>query len=250
MIRIEGLTKGFAGQEVLRGVDLRIRDGETLAIIGCSGSGKSVLLKHIVGLLRPDSGRVLVDGEDIHALPAQELRRIRHRFGVLFQGGALFDSMTALENVAFPLEMFGSDEGGPALRRAQELLEMVQIPEAGSKTPDQLSGGQKKRVALARAIALEPAYVFYDEPTSGLDPQMSKTIAELIQDLSRRLSVTGVVVTHDIRTVIRIADRAAFLSGGKLRWIGTIDDLHRSEDSELLDFVKANEYRIGSTGED
>jgi len=250
MIRIEGLTKSFAGQEVLQGVDLRIRDGETLAIIGCSGSGKSVLLKHIIGLLRPDSGRVLVDGEDIHTLPVQELRRVRHRFGVLFQGGALFDSMTALENVAFPLEMFGSGEGGEALRRAQELLEMVQIPEAGSKRPDQLSGGQKKRVALARAIALEPAYVFYDEPTSGLDPQTSKTIAELIQDLSRRLSVTGVVVTHDIRTVIRIADRAGFLSGGKLRWVGTIDELHRSDDPELLDFVKANEYRIGSTGED
>ena len=158
--------------------------------------------------------------------------------------------MTALENVAFPLEMFGSGEGGEALRRARELLEMVQIPEAGSKRPDQLSGGQKKRVALARAIALEPAYVFYDEPTSGLDPQTSKTIAELIQDLSRRLSVTGVVVTHDIRTVIRIADRAGFLSGGKLRWVGTIDELHRSDDPELLDFVKANEYRIGSTGED
>lgn len=245
MIRIERLSKSFNGQPVLRDVSLEIPDGETFAIIGRSGSGKSVLLKNIVGLLQPDAGRVLVDGVDIHAQKYEELRRTRQRFGVLFQGGALFDSMTALDNVAFPLTTFSSASRSEALDRAQELLEMVQLPDAAHKRPTELSGGQQKRVALARAIALQPAYIFYDEPTSGLDPQTSKTIDALIQDLASRLGLTSIVVTHDMHSVVRIADRAGFIFEGEMRWTGTVDELHAANDPELLDFVKANEYQIG-----
>jgi len=245
MITIEHLSKGFNGERVLRDVSLEIPDGEIFAIIGRSGSGKSVLLKHIVGLLQPDEGRVLVDGVDIHALPYEKLRRTRQRFGVLFQGGALFDSMTAVQNVAFPLATFAEMTQAQALDRARDFLDMVQLPDAADKRPTELSGGQQKRVALARAIALQPDYIFYDEPTSGLDPQTSKTIDELIQDLAERLGLTSVVITHDIHSVLRIAHRAGFIFRGELRWAGTVDELHRSDDPELLDFVKANEYQIG-----
>jgi phospholipid/cholesterol/gamma-HCH transport system ATP-binding protein len=247
VIVIDRLAKSFDDRPVLRDVSLEIHDGETMAIIGRSGSGKSVLLKSIVGLLTPDAGRVLVDGVDVHALPYEDLRRLRQRFGVLFQGGALFDSMTALENVAFPVATFTDATPAQARQRAQECLELVQLPQAGHQRPNELSGGQQKRVALARAIALEPAYIFYDEPTTGLDPQTSKTIDELIQDLADRLGVTSVIITHDIHSVLRVADRAAFVFQGSLRWTGTVAELHASDDPELLDFVRANEYQIGPT---
>ncbi len=247
MIRVENLYKSFGDKPVLHDVSFEIEDGETLAIIGRSGSGKSVLLKNIIGRLGPDSGRVMVDGVDLHALSYRDLRDIRTRFGVLFQGGALFDSMTAEENVAFPVHTFTRASRRDAYRRAQECLELVQLPEAGPRRPSELSGGQQKRVALARAIALEPKYLFYDEPTSGLDPQTSLAIDELINDLAARLGITSIVISHDIHSVLRVADRAGFILKGRLHWFGTLDEMHASSDPELLSFVKANEYRIGSS---
>lgn len=245
MISIEGLCKSFNGNQVLHDVSLTIEEGETHAVIGRSGSGKSVLLKHIVGLLTPDEGRIMIDGIDVGSLSDGELRQLRRRFGVLFQGGALFDSMSAIDNVAFPLRKFSGLDEKAITRRAHECLEMVQLPDAAPQRPSELSGGQQKRVALARAIALEPKYILYDEPTSGLDPQTSNTIDLLISDLAERLGVTSIVISHDMHSVLRVASRASFLFQGEMRWTGTIQQMHDSDDDELLDFVKANEYVIG-----
>ena len=245
MIRIENLYKSFGDLSVLEDVSLDIQDGETLAIIGHSGSGKSVLMKHIVGLLDPDKGRVLVDDIDICSVPYQKLREVRKRFGVLFQGGALFDSMTSFENVAFPLRFFsGLDE--PAIHdRVDECLTLVRMPDVGPKKPAELSGGMRKRVALARAIALEPRYILYDEPTSGLDPETSNTIDELIEHLAEEMNITSVVVTHDMHSVLAVADRVALLYGKTLHWVGSVDAIHDREDEVLDAFVTANEYHVG-----
>jgi len=245
MIRVENLHKSFGSLEVLKEVDLEIEDGETLAIIGRSGSGKSVLMKHLVGLLSPDKGRVFVDDVDIGAIPYEELREVRQQFGVLFQGGALFDSMTSFENIAFPLEYFTAMSKGEVNDRVQECLDLVRLSDVGPKKPSELSGGMRKRVALARAIALEPRYILYDEPTSGLDPETSNTIDELISQLSDELSVTSVVVTHDMHSVFSIADRAAFLHESRLRWVGAVTNIHDQPDDVLDRFVKANEYHVG-----
>lgn len=245
MIQVEHLHKSFGDLDVLADVNLEIEDGETLAIIGRSGSGKSVLMKHLIGLLTPDEGRVLVDGVDIGAIPYEELRRVRQRFGVLFQGGALFDSMTSFENIAFPLEYFTELEKEAIRSRVQECLDLVRLSDVGPKKPSELSGGMRKRVALARAIALEPQYILYDEPTSGLDPETSNTIDELISRLSDELSVTSVVVTHDMHSVFSIADRAAFLYESSLHWVGPVEKIHSQPDPVLDAFVKANEYHVG-----
>ncbi len=245
MIKVEQLSKSFGTKQVLNDVSLEIPDGKIFAILGQSGSGKSVLLKHIIGLLAPDSGKIIVDGTDVHALAYGKLRELRRNFGVLFQGGALFDSMTAAQNVAFPLKMFSSFSEAEIADRVQECLSMVELPDAGSKSTADLSGGMQKRIALARAISMEPRYIFYDEPTSGLDPQTSNKIDELIDNLSDRLGVTSVVITHDMHSVLTISDEIAFLYNGKIHWTGTVDDLHNSDDSILLSFVKANEYHIG-----
>lgn len=245
MIQTEELHKSFHGNEVLRGINLEIRDGETFAIIGRSGSGKSVLMKHLIGLLKPDSGRVLIDGIDINNLAYKELRKVRQQFGVLFQGGALFDSMSAFENVAFPLRTFTKRSEDQIQEEVLECLEMVELPEVGPLMPSELSGGMKKRVALARAIALRPQYIFYDEPNTGLDPETSNTIDDLITGLRKRLQITSIVVTHDMHSVLSIADRAGFIHQGRLHWVGTVEEMHKSDDKTLLDFVKANEYQIG-----
>jgi phospholipid/cholesterol/gamma-HCH transport system ATP-binding protein len=245
VIEVERLYKSFDGRPVLEDVSLTIRDGETLAIIGRSGSGKSVLMKHLIGLLKPDSGTVRVDGVDINDLPYRELRKVRTQFGVLFQGGALFDSMDAFENVAFPLRTFTKKTDDEIAREVQECLDLVSLPDVGPKLPSELSGGMQKRVALARAISLRPRYIIYDEPTSGLDPETSNTIDDLISGLSERLGVTSIVVTHDMHSVLSIADRAAFVHDRQLRWSGTIAELHASEDAALCSFVRANEYQIG-----
>jgi phospholipid/cholesterol/gamma-HCH transport system ATP-binding protein len=222
-----------------------VHNGETLAIIGRSGSGKSVLMKHMIGLLKPDSGRVTIDGTDINTVTYGELQKIRQQFGVLFQGGALFDSMNAFDNVAFPLRTFSGHSETEIRQEVLECLDMVELPEVAEKFPPELSGGMQKRVALARAIALRPRYIMYDEPTSGLDPETSNTIDDLIRSLATRLKVTSVVVTHDMHSVLSIADRAAFVNDGVIWWSGSIDELHRCTDPVLGDFIRANEYQIG-----
>lgn len=245
MIQVEHLYKSFGDLTVLQDITLEVRDGETLAIIGRSGSGKSVLMKHFVGLLKPDRGRVLVDGTDIGAISYEELREVRRRFGVLFQGGALFDSMTAFENIAFPIRNFTNSSEGEVRDRVHECLTLVNLEDVDEKKPSELSGGMRKRVALARAIALEPQYILYDEPTSGLDPETSNTIDELISSLSDELNVTSVVVTHDMHSVLTTADRVAFLYETRLHWIGPVEDIHKREDPVLDAFVKANQYQVG-----
>ncbi len=245
MISVTNICKSFHGKEVLKGVSLDILEGETLAIIGRSGSGKSVLMKHIIGLLQPDSGTVTVDGININNVSYAELRSIRQHFGVLFQGGALFDSMNAFDNVAFPLRTFTSMSEKEVSNVVKNCLDMVELPDVGKKLPSELSGGMQKRVALARAVALRPRYVLYDEPTSGLDPETSNTIDELIQSLADQLNVTSIVITHDMHSVLNVADKAAFVHEGRMQWTGTIPELHASEDRILKRFVKANEYLIG-----
>lgn len=245
MIRVENICKSFEERPVLVDVSLEIPEGQTMAIIGRSGSGKSVLMKHIIGLLNPDRGRVTVDGVDINRISYGELRQVRRQFGVLFQGGALFDSMDSFENVAFPLRTFTTMTEAEIRREVEDCLAMVDLSGAGPKMPADLSGGMRKRVALARAVALRPRYIIYDEPTSGLDPETSNTIDVLIRDLAERLSVTSIVVTHDMHSVLSIADRAALIFESRMHWVGTIEELHASTDDTLRAFVKANEYQIG-----
>ena len=245
MICVENISKSFNGRAVLRDVSLEMREGETLAIIGRSGSGKSVLMKHAIGLLQPDKGRVLVDGIDIGRISYRELRTVRRQFGVLFQGGALFDSMSAFDNVAFPIRTFTDSTEQQVRDRVLRCLDLVNLSDVGTKRPSELSGGMIKRVALARAVALEPRYILYDEPTSGLDPHTSTTINNLIKGLADQLDVTSIVVTHDMRSVLSIAHRVAFIHRTRMHWVGDIDALHRSEDRTLRTFVKANEYAIG-----
>ena len=245
MIRVRKISKQFDGKGVLFDVSLDIYEGETLAIIGRSGSGKSVLLKHIIGLLKPDSGTITVDGTNINSITYTELRTIRQQFGVLFQGGALFDSMSAFDNVAFPLRTFTKMNEEEIEKEVYECLAMVELSGVGEKMPAELSGGMRKRVALARSVALRPRYILYDEPTSGLDPETSNTIDILIKGLADKLNVTSIVVTHDMHSVLSIADRAAFIHEGRMHWVGSIQELHKANDPVLRDFVKANEYQIG-----
>jgi phospholipid/cholesterol/gamma-HCH transport system ATP-binding protein len=245
LIEIRDLTKRFGSRTVLHDVTLTIPEGETTCIIGRSGSGKSVLMRHLVALLKPDEGQVIVDGAPLAELTYSELRQVRRKFGVLFQGGALFDSMSAIENVEFPLRTFTELSRREVRARALECLELVELPQAGKQKPAELSGGQQKRVALARAIAIEPKYILYDEPTSGLDPETSNTIDDLIARLGRDLGTTSVVVTHDMHSVLSIADHVAFVHDGTIPWIGTVPELHAATDETLLAFVRANEYKIG-----
>lgn len=247
MIKVANVYKSFDENVILEDISLEIPEGETFAIIGRSGSGKSVLLKHMVGLLKPDRGAVYIDGVDINALPYDELRRVRQQFGVLFQGGALFDSMNSFDNVAFPLRTFSDLSEEAIQKRVHRCLELVELPHVTKQKPAELSGGMKKRVALARAVALEPKYILYDEPTSGLDPQTSNTIDRLIKTLAERLNVTSVVITHDMHSVLSIADRAAFLHDRHMHWVGRIEEMQGSNDKVLLDFVTANEYQINTS---
>ncbi len=227
---------------------MTIEEGETIAIIGKSGSGKSVLMKHMNALLVPDEGQVYVKDRNIFDLPYAELRRIRQSFGILFQGGALFDSITAFENVAFPLQYFSSLSESEIRDRAMECLEQVNLADIGSKSTAELSGGMKKRVGLARAIVLEPECLLYDEPTSGLDPQTSDEINDLIIRMADELEITSVVISHDMHSVLKVADRAAFIDKQKLSWFGTIDEMKNADHEDLVRFIRASEYQISKTG--
>lgn len=246
MIEVKHLSKSFGTLTVLQDISLEVQEGEKFAIIGRSGSGKSVLMKHFVGLLKPDTGHVYVDGHDLCCAPYDELRDLRKRFGVLFQGGALFDSMTTHDNIAFPLRNFSNLSHAEVKARVQECLDLVRLSDVGPKNPSELSGGMRKRVALARAIALEPKYILYDEPTSGLDPETSNTINDLINHLADALNVTSVVITHDMHSVLEVADRVAFLHGQDLEWVGPVEGMHDCPNPNLNSFVKASEYQIGT----
>ncbi len=244
MIIIRNLHKTLGTQEVLRGIDLEIRKGETCVIIGRSGGGKSVLLKHFVGLLQPTVGEVLVDGTDIAGLPERKLKAIRKKVGILFQSGALFDSMNVGENIAFPLRESGLKDQKIIDERVAEALEMVDLGGEQMKMPENLSGGMRKRVGLARTIVSRPECILFDEPTTGLDPIASDSINHLIRRLQKRLSVTSVVVTHDMKTAYHTADRIAYLFEGRIYFLGTSEELRASADPVIRDFV---EGRSGDT---
>lgn len=236
-ISIRGLTQRFGDNEVLRGVDMNIFRGETLAILGGSGCGKSVLIRHLPGLLQPTGGSITVDGVEITSLRERELASIRRQMGVLFQGGALFDSLTLAGNVAFPLRESGWKDEEKIAERVAEALEIVHLTGEEDKLPPDLSGGMRKRAALARAIVHKPGCVLFDEPHTGLDPINADSIDHLIKDLQRKQGVTNVVITHELRSVYRIADRVVFLDQGRVHWTGTPDELRETKNPELRAFV-------------
>jgi phospholipid/cholesterol/gamma-HCH transport system ATP-binding protein len=237
LVRLARVYKRFGAQVVLDGVNLTLPRGQTTVIIGESGTGKSVLLKHIVGLLRPDRGEVHYDGQRIDRLPEHKLAKLRTRIGYLFQLSALFDSMSVLENVAFPIREHTRLPRREAHGRAREKLAMVGLAGMEEKWPAELSGGQKKRVALARAIAFEPELILYDEPTTGLDPPRADVINELIIKLQDELNVTSVVVTHDLASARKVGQRILMLSGGKFIYEGTNRSINRAEDPRVRQFV-------------
>jgi phospholipid/cholesterol/gamma-HCH transport system ATP-binding protein len=238
MIRIVQLEKSFAGSPVLRGVDFEIQDGETVVIIGRSGGGKSVLLKHLCGLLKPDAGEVWVDDVEIAALNERALPPVRRKFGFLFQGAALFDSLTVFDNVAFPLREKHDLPETEIAPRVNEALEIVGLGGAGAKKPAELSGGMRKRAGLARAVVGTPKYLLYDEPTTGLDPIRSDTINNLILRLRDHYHVTGVAVTHDMASAFKIADRIAMLHEGRIHTVGTPAEIQASADPILQQFIR------------
>lgn len=238
LIELRKVSKRFGRQQVLDAVDLSIEAGKCIVVIGASGSGKSVLLKHIVRLLKPDSGEVYFSGKRIDNLPDSRLVEIRHHFGFLFQGGALFDSMNVLDNVSFPLVESSGKTPEEIQKIALEKLNLVNLPEVGQKMPAELSGGQRKRVGLARAIALDPEAILYDEPTTGLDPIRSDVINELIIKLQKTLSVTSVVVTHDMKSACKIADRIVMLHEGKFIFDGTPAQILKTDNPFVRDFVE------------
>lgn len=236
-IRITGLKKSFGAQKTLQGVDLNISHGETLVLIGPSGEGKSVLLKHIIGLLHPDAGRVELDGQDLCQLNERQLVNFRRRMGYLFQNAALFDSMTVAQNVAFPLKEAGIKDKAEIDQRVHEALDLVELEEHKDKMPINLSGGMRKRVGIARAIIGRPECILYDEPTAGLDPIVTDVIDQMIIRLQKRFKVTSIVITHDMSSVFKIADRVAMLKNGVVYFNGTPDELRNSSDPELQNFI-------------
>lgn len=238
-IRCERIVKRFRDREVLRGVTLAIRRSETLVVMGGSGCGKSVLLKHLNGLLQPDDGNVVVDGTPIRGLGERALIPIRRKVGMLFQMGALFDSLSVGENVAYPLREHALLPRDEIPGRVRECLAMVGLPGTERVMPAELSGGMRKRAALARALALEPEALLYDEPTTGLDPVVAAKINHLIRDLQQRLGLTSVVVTHDLGSAFFVADRMAFLHEGRIHFLGTPDEARASRDPILYEFLNA-----------
>ena len=247
MIEIRGLRKKLGTKQVLDGVDLDIPTGCTMVILGRSGSGKSVLLKHIIGLMQPDDGSILVDGAPITGLKERELNEIRKRFGMLFQSGALFDSLTVGDNLALPLREHTRMSEPEIALRVKERLEWVGMPGVEAMKPASLSGGMRKRVGLARAIAMDPAYILYDEPTTGLDPIMSDVINRLIRALQKRIGVTSVVVTHDIRSALHVGDRLALLHEGRVAFVGTAAEANSTSNTLVRQFIEGNSESIAAS---
>ena len=238
MIQLKDVHKSFGTKHVLDGFTLDVPEGETMVIIGYSGTGKSVAIKHIVGLLEPDSGEVWVDGLNVPELPRRELYALRSKIGYVFQFAALFDSFTIGENVAMGLRKQGELDEREIVQRVDEALDLVDLPGVRDHYPSELSGGMRKRVGIARAIALRPKYILYDEPTTGLDPVTSAVIDQLMVRMRQKLKVTGVVITHDMRSAFTVGTRIAMLYEGRVRWVGTIEEIHNTTDPIVRQFVE------------
>jgi phospholipid/cholesterol/gamma-HCH transport system ATP-binding protein len=246
IIEFKEVWKKYGARDILAGVNLQIRRGEVMCILGPSGTGKSVTLRHINGLTKPDHGEMFVFGEDVTRYDEEELTPVRRRLAMLFQGGALFDSMNVEKNIAFPLEEHTDKTPIQVAEAVAEKLQMVGLPGIQKKMPAELSGGMRKRVALARSIALEPEVILYDEPTTGLDPISSEKIAQLIVDLNVRLKTTSVVVTHDIVAARTVADRLAFLYQGQFQFIGTFDEAAQGGHPILKDYFRSMGFPCGT----
>ena len=240
MIQVKSLRKNFGEREVLKGIDATFEAGKTNLVIGRSGAGKSVFVKCMIGLIRPDQGEILYDGRNLITMTKPELLRLRREIGMLFQGSALFDSMTVVENVLFPMEMFSSESYDKSYRRAMELLERVGLVEAANKYPSEISGGMMKRTAIARALALRPKYLFCDEPNSGLDPKTSMVIDQLIYELTQEYHTTTIVNTHDMNSVRAIGDKIVYIHNGLKEWEGSSAQLASPDIPEgVLQFINA-----------
>jgi phospholipid/cholesterol/gamma-HCH transport system ATP-binding protein len=242
VIKVENLVQTIGGQEILRGFSLKVYQGETLVLLGRSGGGKSVFLRHLIGLMQPVSGTVTFGHEIISSLQERELAKVRRSMGMLFQNGALFDSMTVADNVAFPLRERGEKDEGIVTAKVEEALQMVDLAGHQAKMPVNLSGGMRKRVALARALVNQPRCMLYDEPTAGLDPIVADSIDLLIRRLQRKLGVTSIVVTHDMKSTFTIADHVALLHEGRCYFYGTCDQLRASTDPVIRDFVEGRSH--------
>ena len=237
MIEVVDLYKSFNGYEVLRGLSLKVETGQILALIGGSGKGKSVLLKHIIGLVRPDRGKILIDNLDISKLRGKQLKRLKERCGIVFQGGALFDSLTVFENVAFPLREKTKMKESQIQDTVFQELARVGLSGAGHKYPAEISGGMKKRVALARCLVMNPEIVLFDEPTTGLDPLISKAIHNLIRECQRGLNFTAIIVTHEVPAIFSMVDRVAMLYEGRILASGTPEEIQNSQDPVIHQFI-------------
>ena len=238
MIVLDNVYKAFGPKKVLQGFSLEVQEGETMVIIGYSGTGKSVAIKHIVGLLHPDAGTVFVDGQEVPTLPRRDLYELRAKIGYVFQFAALFDSMNIGDNVAMGLRKRGTMTEAQIHERVAEVLDLVDLPNVEGKFPGELSGGMRKRVGLARAIALRPSYILYDEPTTGLDPVTSAVIDNLMVRMRDRLGVTSIVITHDMKSAFRVGTRIAMLYEGRVRQVGTVDEIRNSSDEVVRQFVE------------
>lgn len=241
MIEVKDLTKSFDGRMVLKGINVLFEEGKTNLIIGQSGSGKTVLLKNLVGLIRPTSGQILYDGRNLPQMGIHEMKALRQEMGMIFQGSALFDSMTVAENVGFPLMMFSKMTKAEQNKRVRFCLDRVNLGDAGHLYPSEISGGMMKRAAIARAISLNPKYLFCDEPNSGLDPQTSLVIDELIHDITKEYNINTVINTHDMNSVMGIGEKIYFIKEGLVEWEGTSKDVMNSTNEAFNDFVFASD---------
>jgi phospholipid/cholesterol/gamma-HCH transport system ATP-binding protein len=242
MIEVKNIHKSFGDKVVLNDVSTVMEPGKTNLIIGSSGSGKTVFMKCMVGLLKPDQGHIFYEGKDLMSIETQDLKEIRQQIGMLFQGSALFDSMTVENNVRFPLDMFTRTSKKEKYKRVNEVLSRVNLEGANKKFPAEISGGMKKRVALARALVLNPKYLFCDEPNSGLDPQTSLVIDKLIKELTVEYNMTTIINTHDMNTVMESGDHIVYMHQGKKKWEGSSKDIIFSDDQDLNDFIFASEF--------
>ncbi len=246
MIEVQNVSKRFGDKEILKVVSFTMYTGKTNLIIGASGSGKTVMMKCMIGLMKPEEGQILYHGADMTKMDGEELKELRRQIGMLFQGSALFDSMTVQENVMFPLNMFTQDSYKKRLDRVNEVLEKVELIDANNKFPAEISGGMKKRVALARAIVLNPKFLFCDEPNSGLDPQTSLVIDHLIANLTREYDMTTIINTHDMNTVMESGDHIIYMHKGKKQWEGSNKEIVYSNDELLNNFIFASDFLKGA----